>query len=269
MSMVFDRYPNGGGEMILALALADHAHDDGTSVYPSIESLMEKTRQSRRTVQYQLRRMEEMGWLILVNSGNGGRNQHREYAINPDWIKGADIAPLEKGAIHDTKGANDDIKGRNSRQERVQPVAPAYNRHRTIIEPSIEPTLSSKLDSESDSKPESERAVCKRVIDYLNLKTKSSFKPTGAHARLIAARLKDGATEQELCQVIDRKCDEWLHKPDMRQYLRPNTLFRPKNYDSYVGQLGQPLPADSKGSVKHNNFAKQDYNAGVDEHGYF
>ena len=52
MSMVFDCYPNGGGEMILALALADHAHDDGTSVYPSIESLMEKTRQSRRTVQY-------------------------------------------------------------------------------------------------------------------------------------------------------------------------------------------------------------------------
>ena len=28
MSKVWELYPNGGGEMLLALALADHAHDD-------------------------------------------------------------------------------------------------------------------------------------------------------------------------------------------------------------------------------------------------
>lgn len=161
MTAVFERYPVGGGEMILALALADHSDDDGKRVFPSIESLMVKTRQARRTVQYQLRRMEETGWLILVNSGNGGRNQHREYRINLDWInggelpelenKGANNAPLdqednsaenapfnddEKGASDDTKGANDDIKGRNSEHERVQQGAPAYNHHITTIEPS-------------------------------------------------------------------------------------------------------------------------------------
>jgi len=71
--MVFDRYPNGGGEMLLALALADHAHDDGTHIFPSIARLAEKTRQSERSVQYQLRRMEQSGWLVLVNAGIGGR----------------------------------------------------------------------------------------------------------------------------------------------------------------------------------------------------
>lgn len=161
MTAVFERYPVGGGEMILALALADHANDDGTRVFPSIESLMAKTRQARRTVQYQLRRMEESGWLILVNSGNGGRNQHREYRINLDWINGGELpdsenkdaenAPLEesengannaplnndeKGASDDIKGANDDTKGCNSEQERVQQGAPAYNHHITTIEPS-------------------------------------------------------------------------------------------------------------------------------------
>ena len=30
MTAVFERYPVGGGEMLLALALADHASDDGT-----------------------------------------------------------------------------------------------------------------------------------------------------------------------------------------------------------------------------------------------
>ena len=59
MSQIFDRYPNGGGEMLLALAIADHAHDDGTHIYPSVSALAKKTRQSERTVQYQLRKMQE------------------------------------------------------------------------------------------------------------------------------------------------------------------------------------------------------------------
>ncbi|WP_218644157.1 helix-turn-helix domain-containing protein, partial [Burkholderia pseudomallei] len=67
MNAVFERYPEGGGEMILALALADHSHDDGTHIYPSVEKLAAKTRQSPRAVQYQLRRMQQSGWLILVS----------------------------------------------------------------------------------------------------------------------------------------------------------------------------------------------------------
>lgn len=137
MTAVFDRYPNGGGEMLLALALADHASDDGTKVFPSVEALAEKTRQSVRSVQYQLRSMQAAGWLILVNAGHGGRSMTNEYRISLDWIKGAEIAPLKKGAICDAKGATDDTKGCNPRQETVQPVAPANNHHRTISEPSL------------------------------------------------------------------------------------------------------------------------------------
>src|SRR5690554_6839765 len=94
MAACWERYPNGGGELLLALALADHADDDGGRIYPSVDSLAKKTRQSRRTVQYQLRKMEEMGWLILVAEEGGGRGKAREYRINFKWIKGADIAPI-------------------------------------------------------------------------------------------------------------------------------------------------------------------------------
>lgn len=118
--MVFDRYPNGGGEMLLALALADHAHDDGTHIFPSIARLAEKTRQSERSVQYQLRRMEQSGWLVLVNAGIGGRRsgfgeggRTRQYRINPEWMKGAEIAPF-------AKGAKQGLKGCKTTQERVQ-----------------------------------------------------------------------------------------------------------------------------------------------------
>lgn len=93
MAAVFDRYPNGGGEMLLALSLADHAHDDGTHIYPSVDSLAQKTRQSVRAVQYQLKSMLACGWLVLTNEGDGRYGQHREYSISSAWLQGAEIAP--------------------------------------------------------------------------------------------------------------------------------------------------------------------------------
>jgi len=116
------------------------------------------------------------------------------------------------------------------------------------IKESTNNSLSSKPDNAlGDQKSDSTAQVCKRVIDYLNFKTGSAFRYASSHMRLIASRLKAGATEDELRQVVDRKCAEWLHKPDMRQYLRPATLFSPKNYDNYVGQLTQPLPEPGRG----------------------
>ena len=124
MAEVFARYPRGGSEMLLALALADHAHDDGSSVRPSVRHLAEKTRQSERAVQYQIRNMEAEGWLQLVANAGGGRNNPREYRINPDWVRGANPAPLEKGANHDAKGCK-------PTHERVQQLLHP-NHHLTI-----------------------------------------------------------------------------------------------------------------------------------------
>lgn len=173
MGIVFDRYPVGGGEMILALKLADHAHDDGSHIFPGVSSLAQKTRQSERSVQYQLRRMEQSGWLIAVDHGKGGRGRTREYRINPDWINGAELAPIpgeEKGADSapfsnqekdadfapiydetkgadfapiraDVKGANDDTKGaihdvKGATDDRKGATAIAPESSVNVIEPS-------------------------------------------------------------------------------------------------------------------------------------
>lgn len=131
MAAVFERYPGAAGEFALALALADNAHDDGSHIFPRVDVMAHKSRQSVRAVQLHLSRMQATGWLIKVRGG-GGRGRSTEYRINPDWLKGADIAPFvrpvdnsvngadiapfsaekgcnpahEKGAIHDTKGCN-------------------------------------------------------------------------------------------------------------------------------------------------------------------
>ncbi|MEY1590728.1 helix-turn-helix domain-containing protein [Burkholderia sp. Bmkn7] len=122
-TMVWDRYPGEDHELLLALKLADFCDDNGEHIFPSIERLAEKTRRSVRAVQYQLKNMVERGWLILVANAGGGRGRACEYRINPDWINGAEIAPISagskgatdapigKGATNSKKGATDDGKG--------------------------------------------------------------------------------------------------------------------------------------------------------------
>lgn len=91
VGMVFDFYPGKGAELLLAVKLADNAHEDGTSIYPSIGTLAELTRQSERSVQYLIKRMVDAGWLVLVRHAigggrGGGKGRPREYRIHPDWM---------------------------------------------------------------------------------------------------------------------------------------------------------------------------------------
>lgn len=110
MTMIWDRLDASGGELNLALSLADHSDDDGESIYPSVARLSHKTRQGERTVRRQLGHFRDTGWLQVVKQGGlvGGRGKTTEYRINPDWIKGAELAgfPDVRSATYaDEKGA--------------------------------------------------------------------------------------------------------------------------------------------------------------------
>lgn len=122
-TMVWDRYPGEDHELLLALKLADFCDDNGEHIFPSIETMAQKTRRSERAVQYQIKSMLQSGWLIQVANAGGGRGKACEYRINPEWINGAMLAPIsvrpkgaktapnKKGATSDRKGATNDVKG--------------------------------------------------------------------------------------------------------------------------------------------------------------
>lgn len=76
------------------------------------------------------------------------------------------------------------------------------------------------------------------VIDYLNEKAGRSFQASPANVKFVAARIREGATVDQLKAVVDAKVRDWLHDPKMNQYLRPETLFNASKFASYVGALG-------------------------------
>lgn len=64
----------------VALAMADHAHEDGTGVFPSIGRLAWKLDLNRRTVQRHVRALERLGVLEKVRDAT--RYQPAEYRID-------------------------------------------------------------------------------------------------------------------------------------------------------------------------------------------
>lgn len=137
MDAVWRSFVGSQGELLLALVLADHASDDGTKIFPSVATMAGRTRQSERTVQYQLRKMEASGWLVKVTKASGGRRRGHykhdgysgyatEYRINPEWItehvpsakvfhvKGAKSAPYSGSAPPVDNSVDSDVKGAES-----------------------------------------------------------------------------------------------------------------------------------------------------------
>jgi hypothetical protein len=79
MSRVWDESKMASTELLLLLALADHANDYGTC-YPGIEHLAHKTRKSERQVKRLLVKLEAAGELFIPHR-NGGRETANRYFI--------------------------------------------------------------------------------------------------------------------------------------------------------------------------------------------
>lgn len=77
------------------------------------------------------------------------------------------------------------------------------------------------------------------IIDYLNEKTGKAFQHTSQKTRsLISARLSEGRSLEDFKTVIDLKSTQWLGKPEMAKYLRPETLFSAAHFESYLNEQG-------------------------------
>lgn len=87
--------------------------------------------------------------------------------------------------------------------------------------------------SEFLKKKEYYATVEEQILTYLNQKTNSSFRPCKTNNTLVRRLLQDNYTYEDLKEVVDFKCSEWINVAEMCQYLRPSTLFGDK-FDAYL-----------------------------------
>ena len=91
------------------------------------------------------------------------------------------------------------------------------------------------------------------IIEYLNLKTGSKFKPSAKpYVQAIQARLKEGYSVDDFKTVINKKCAEWIGTK-MEKYLTPKTLFAPSHFDQYLNANVKPEMNDTERRVVEIN----------------
>lgn len=221
------------------------------SFYMSNKALAKRLRCTPQTVIRCVRELEKLNYIktTIVEDEKTGAVKGRKIELRP--------VPINTDARGD--GNTDDstpitsvlktpyhscYEGGNTDDTQIEQYNKTINRTEEDID-----KLSSSENVASEPKQKSQKIPYEKIIDYLNRKTNSHYRPTSkATRRLIKARYNEGFTDIDFKSVIDKKCAEWLQDGNMVQYLRPETLFGTK-FEAYLNQPDTgPIPRRNFGN---------------------
>lgn len=221
------------------------------SFYMSNKALAKRLRCTPQTVIRCVRELEKLNYIktTIVKDEKTGAVKGRKIELRP--------VPINTDARGD--GNTDDstpitsvlktpyhscYEGGNTDDTQIEQYNKTINRTEEDID-----KLSSSENVDPEPKQKSQKIPYEKIIDYLNRKTNSHYRPTSkATRRLIKARYNEGFTDIDFKSVIDKKCAEWLQDGNMVQYLRPETLFGTK-FEAYLNQPDTgPIPRRNFGS---------------------
>ncbi|MBQ3871013.1 MAG: conserved phage C-terminal domain-containing protein [Clostridia bacterium] len=117
-------------------------------------------------------------------------------------------------------------------------------RKKTVVYPQ-QKALSAEEEAAKNAEKEAEREartpIYREIINYFNEQAGKHYSyKCDATRRFIDARLAEGRTVEDFKRVIRVKVAEWKGT-EHEKYLRPETLFRPSHFESY---LNQPEPVE-------------------------
>jgi hypothetical protein len=112
MSFVWQHATVGGSQLLVLLAMADFADDNGRNIYPSMATLAAKSRLSDSQVRRLVHELIALGLVELIETGgwDGRRNRSNEYRIVLERI----VEPMEGGTSNLTPPSADARGGTSS-----------------------------------------------------------------------------------------------------------------------------------------------------------
>lgn len=159
--------------------------------------------------------MVDVGWLVIDESG----------VLFPKFSRHNGKSAKERGLAAERK--------RNQREKITQD---AGQRSRSQRDKSVTREEKRRSKELMPGKPD---VAAAEIIEYLNAKAGTRFRPVKANLALVKARMAEGASPEDCRAVIESKIAEWLGDEKMAQYLRPKSLFNATNFAQYSGLLGR------------------------------
>ena len=177
-------------------------------------------------------------------TGAIGKLSNQDIADEMFWEGDADalisscleVGLLDKSAehrlvVHDWESHADQATKRKLARHGLDMASQELDTHSTP-ESSIQSPVSRVQVSNGSAKADPRVA---ETIERFNAITGRSFTESGGQAKHIKGRLKEGATVDELKLVAEFKSHEWRDDPDMKKYLRPETVYARGHWEDYLG----------------------------------
>ena len=107
---------------------------------------------------------------------------------------------------------------------------PTNNLNQEPLTKNQEPKNKTPLSGKPD-----QMAEVREVLTFLRNMTGRAYREAPPTVNLIKSRLKNTSVD-DIKRVLVHKGQQWLDDPEMEQFLRPSTLFRPSNFEQYLAE---------------------------------
>jgi uncharacterized phage protein (TIGR02220 family) len=233
--------------------LADFSSDEGVC-WPSIETIARQLGAGPSTIRTAIAKLEKDGWLTRTQRRNGNRNASNVYRLNVAKLQAAAFSQLSDSDTSKSDASNFDAsKADPSKSGKNGGFDPSESGGDPSVKSKQDPQVTSKTSCPVAAQPDPEVVITDQailVLTHLNQISGSRYQKSKTSLENIRARLREGYSVADLQLVIDLKHEHWHENDEQYQYMRPETLFGPKKFESYLQsatrweQKGRPKRAD-------------------------
>ncbi|EIE1349754.1 conserved phage C-terminal domain-containing protein [Salmonella enterica] len=233
--------------------LADFSSDEGVC-WPSIETIARQLGAGPSTIRTAIAKLEKDGWLTRTQRRNGNRNASNVYRLNVAKLQAAAFSQLSDSDTSKSDASKFDAsKTDPSKSGKNDGFDPSESGGDPSVKSTQDPQVTSKPSCPVAAQPDPEVVITDQailVLSHLNQISGFRYQKSKTSLENIRARLREGYSVADLKLVIDLKHEHWHENDEQYQYMRPETLFGPKKFESYLqsatrwDQKGRPKRAD-------------------------
>ncbi|EPZ5205884.1 conserved phage C-terminal domain-containing protein [Citrobacter freundii] len=233
--------------------LADFSSDEGVC-WPSIKTIARQLGAGPSTIRTAIAKLEKEGWLTRTQRRNGNRNASNVYRLNVAKLQAAAFSQLSDSDTSKSDASKFDAsKTDPSKSGKNGGFDPSESGGDPSVKSTQDPQVTSKPSCPVAAQPDPEVVITDQailVLSHLNQISGSRYQKSKTSLENIRARLREGYSVADLQLVIDLKHEHWHENDEQYQYMRPETLFGPKKFESYLqsatrwDQKGRPKRAD-------------------------
>ena len=255
---VYDEADLKHPEQSILVAMADHARDDGTKVFPSVERIAWKTGYSVRQVHRIIANLKAMGVLVVVKTGKKGENTEYRIVLS----KAPKKMPFNEWRNRSREDDDNmtEENGTNDVPDDTDSVSPHGTP--TVIQPSLSQP-SGITPGDDAASPSMTRRIMDAFLEATGLERFTHYGAAGSAAKKLADA---GFTDDDIPDMVRWAMgDKWLannltinnlaSKADAYRIARANpiAMMRPQHpayYRPNGGLTAEGMAAKARGEIQ-------------------